>query len=236
MTNTVAFIFARGGSKGLPGKNTRLLSGKPLIGWAIEHAKSVPLIKRIIVSTDSEEIASIAAEYGAEVPFIRPTELAQDNSPEWMAWKHALQYLLDTEGKLPDVMVSIPTTSPLRTPVDIENCLITYSDSSCDAVITMTEARRSPWFNMVKSDDDGFVELVLTSSSDSVFRRQDVPSVYDVTTVAYVINPSFVLTKTSLFEGRVKAVEVPAERAIDIDTILDFEIAEFLMNKQQEST
>ena len=94
--NAVGFIFARGGSKGLPGKNIRPLAGKPLIAWAIDCAKSVQRIRRIIVSTDSDEIANVALKYGAEVPFMRPADLAEDNSSEWMAWIHALNYLNET--------------------------------------------------------------------------------------------------------------------------------------------
>ena len=86
----IAFIFARGGSKGLPDKNIKILNGKPLIAWSIEHAKSVKRVDRVIVSTDSEEIARIAREYGAEVPFMRPAALATDNSPEWLSWQHSL--------------------------------------------------------------------------------------------------------------------------------------------------
>jgi len=229
--NAVAFIFARGGSKGLPGKNIRPLAGKPLIAWAIEQARAVSSIRRIIVSTDSIEIASIATEYGAEVPFMRPAELAHDNSPEWKSWRHALQYLQKSEGKLPDAMLSLPTTSPLRNPIDIENCLTAFTEGDCDAVITITEAHRSPWFNMVKMKEDGTVGVVIPNNRE-VFRRQDAPTVYDVTTVAYVMDPSFVLAKTSLFQGRVRAVVIPVERASDIDTILDFEIAEFLMKRR----
>jgi|TARA_Y100000294_G_scaffold57986_1_gene54806 N-acylneuraminate cytidylyltransferase len=231
--DTVAFIFARGGSKGLPGKNTRILCGKPLIGWAIEQAREVSAIRRIIVSTDSEEIASTAIEYGAEVPFMRPRELAQDNSPEWKAWRHALQYMKESEGKLPDALVSIPTTAPLRDPIDIENCLTRFTKGDCDAVITITEAHRSPWFNMVKMKEDGTVGVVIPFNG-KVFRRQDTPSVYDVTTAAYVVDPSFVLANESLFKGRVRAVQVPIERAIDIDSALDFEMAEFLMQRRIE--
>ena len=122
----VAFIFARGGSKGLPGKNIRPLGGKPLIAWSIEHALAIKRIARVIVSTDSEEIAAVARDYGAEVPFIRPAELARDDSPEWLAWRHALNFLRETTGELPEVMVSVPTTAPLRLALDIENCLDEY--------------------------------------------------------------------------------------------------------------
>lgn len=224
-----AFIFARGGSKGLPGKNILPLGGKPLIAWSIEHALSVNRIDRVIVSTDSEEIAEVARRHGASVPFMRPVELADDLSPEWSAWRHALSYLRISEGKLPDVMVSVPATAPLRKPVDIENCLDEYEKGDVDVVITVTEAHRSPYFNMVKAYPDGTVGLVIPPAS-AVARRQDSPPVFDMATVAYVIRPEFVFTGDSLFQGRVRAVQVPIRRAIDIDTMLDFKTAECFLH------
>lgn len=229
----VAFIFARGGSKGLPGKNIYPLCGKPLIAWSIEHALAVKRIVRIIVSTDSKEITAVARSYGAEVPFIRPAELARDHSPEWLAWRHALDYLRETTGVLPDVMVSVPTTAPLRLAVDIENCLDEYEKGDVDMVITVTAAHRSPYFNMVKTNADGTVGLV-NPPQLAIACRQDVPVVYDMTTVCYVANPEFVLTHNAPFEGRVKAVQVPIERAIDIDTLLDLQVAESLLNLRKQ--
>lgn len=225
----ISFIFARGGSKGLPGKNIRNLRGKPLIAWSIEHALSVKRIQRVIVSTDSEEIAAVARDFGAEVPFIRPAELARDESPEWMAWRHALNYLRETTRELPEVMVSVPPTAPLRIAQDIENCLDEYERGGADIVVTVTDAHRSPYFNMVKTNADGTVGLVNPLQS-SIARRQDAPTVYDMATVCYVVNPEFVMTHNATFEGRVKAVHVPIERAIDIDTLLDFQIAESLLS------
>ena len=226
--SVIAFIFARGGSKGLPGKNIRPLGGKPLIAWSIEQALAVKRIDRVIISTDSEDIAEVARKYGAEVPFIRPEQLASDNSPEWLAWRHALTYLIETDGKLPEVMLSLPATAPLRLPIDIENCLDKYSEGDVDMVITVTDAHRSPYFNMVKSNDDGTVGLVIPPPS-AIARRQDAPRVFDMTTVAYVVSPEFVMNHNSVFEGRVRAVHVPVGRAIDIDTLLDFQIAESLL-------
>jgi CMP-N-acetylneuraminic acid synthetase len=229
----VAFIFARGGSKGLPGKNIRLLGGKPLIVWSIESALAVKRIERVIVSTDSEEIAAVAREHRAEVPFIRPSALAQDDSPEWLAWHHALNYLREMTGALPEVMVSVPTTAPLRLALDIENCLDEYEKGDADVVITVTDAHRSPYFNMVKVAADGTVSLVNPPQS-AIVHRQDAPVVHDVTTVCYVASPDFVMTHNAIFEGRVKAVHVPTARAIDIDTLLDFQIAESLLKIRQE--
>ena len=230
----IAFIFARSGSKGLPGKNIRLLDGKPLIAWSIEQALAVKRIERVIVSTDSEEIAAVARAYGAEVPFIRPAELASDDSPEWLSWRHALTYSLDRNGTLPEAMVSVPTTAPLRLPIDIENCLDEYEKGDADMVITVTDAHRSPYFNMVKANANGTVGLVIAPKS-VIARRQDAPVVYDMATVAYVARPEFVMTCGATFEGRVRSVHVPLERAIDIDTILDFQIAECLMNNRKQN-
>lgn len=229
MMKATAFIFARGGSKGLPGKNIKPLASKPLIGWSIEQALAVKRIERVIVSTDSEEIAAVARSFGAETPFIRPAELARDDSPEWLAWRHALQYLKDREGAFPAAMVSVPATAPLRSSVDIENCLDEFEKGHADMVITVSSAHRSPYFNMVKANADGTVGLVIPPST-AIARRQDAPEVFDMATVAYVARPEFVLTHDAVFQGRVRAVIVPPERAIDIDTLLDFQMAECIMN------
>jgi N-acylneuraminate cytidylyltransferase len=226
--NATALIFARGGSKGLPGKNIRSLGGKPLIAWSIEHALAVKRIDRVLVSTDSPEIAEAARHHGAEVPFLRPAELARDDSPEWLAWRHALNYLRETSGQFPAAMVSVPATAPLRLPADIEMCLDEFERGDADVVVTVSDAHRSPYFNMVKRRADGTVELVIPPTS-TIAHRQDVPAVYDMATVAYVARPEFVMNQRGIFAGRVRAVTVPIERAIDIDTLLDFKIAECLL-------
>lgn len=229
----VGFIFARGGSKGFPEKNIRLFHGKPLIAWAIERALAVERINRVIVSTDSDEIARIAKQFGAEVPFMRPKELATDESAEWDSWRHALEYLLKTEGILPEVMVSIPAVAPLGLPSDIDNCLDEFENGMSDIVVTVTDAHRSPYFNMVKINAKG--ECILVDDTYSgVVRRQESPIVYDMTTICYVAKTKFVMTRKSIFEGRVRAVHIPIERAIDIDTHLDFQIAEYLFTLREK--
>ena len=228
--NAVAFIFARGGSKGLPGKNIKMFAGKPLIAWAIEHAHQAKGIRRVIVSTDSEEIATIASRHGAEVPVMRPIQLAKDHSPEWLSWQHALEFIRTDEGSFPDAMVSVPVTAPLRKPADIEGCLDLFSKGDADVVITVTTAHRNPYFNMVTAHSNGYLGLVIPPLT-GISRRQDAPELFDMTTVAYVAKPEFVMAHESVFAGRVKAMHVPVERSIDIDTLLDFEIAEFLFTR-----
>lgn len=224
---TVAFIFARGGSKGLPGKNIRFIGGKPMIAWAIEQAFVVDRIEGVIVSTDSDEIATISREYGAEVPFIRPAHLATDSSPEVLSWRHGLEYLKETTGSMPEVMVSLPATAPLRSITDINNCLDEYEKNLSDVVITVSDSHRSPYFNMVRQNSDGTYGLVNPPAS-AINRRQDAPVVYDMATVCYVVNSEFIMSHESIFEGRVSAIHVPIDRAIDVDTLLDFQIAEML--------
>jgi len=231
VANVVAGIFARGGSKGIPRKNLRLLGGKPLLVHAIDSARAVSLVSRVVVSTDDEEIAELARASGAEVPFLRPTELSTDTAPEFQAWQHLIRHL-EAERKDPDIdiLLTVPTTSPLRAPEDLERCLQLALDSDADVVITVRPAERSPYFNMVTIDADGVARLVI-APPDGIYQRQAAPLVFDITTVAYAAKTAFVLTGRSLFEGKVRAVVVPSERAVDIDTPLDFEIAEFLYRR-----
>ena len=231
MTSIKACIFARGGSKGLPGKNIRLFAGKPLIAWAIEAAKGVDGIDEVLVSTDSEEIAKVALDFGAHVPFLRPEDLSRDDSPEWNAWRHALQYFHDNDGEMPGALLSVPTTAPLRAVEDLQRCVDLYRAGGCDSVITVAEAHRNPYFNMVSIAENGVTEIVCQNAS-GLTRRQDAPEVFDITTVAYVVNSGFIMKQNGLFEGLVKSIRVPIERSIDIDTIFDFEVAEFLMRKR----
>ena len=229
--DVVAFIFARGGSKGLPGKNLRPLLGLSLLERAIAHAQAVNRIQRVVVSTDSLEIADLARKAGAEVPFMRPAELAKDDSPEWLSWRHALQFLHTTEGRRPRIMVSVPTTAPLRLPQDLDQCLDTFDSGDCECVVTVSDAHRNPYFNMVRLDDVGHASIVIPPSLN-VSRRQDAPVVFDMATVAYVASSEFVMRAQGIFEGRVKTVLIPQHRAIDIDTLRDFELAEFELKRQ----
>lgn len=223
----VAFVFARGGSKGLPRKNLLTLAGKPLIVHSIDTALALPRVDKVVVSTDDVEIAEVARKAGAEVPFLRPAELAGDTTPEWLAWQHAIRTLRES-GESVDVILSLPPTAPLRAPADVDCCLDTFLGTSADVVITVREAERNPYFNMVRREPDGAVRLAIESAFS---RRQDAPEIYDMTTVAYVARADFVLGARRIFDGTVRAVLIPRERALDIDTELDLVIGSMLVDR-----
>lgn len=220
-----AFVFARGGSKGLPRKNIKPLAGKPLLGWSIDVARNVESIEKIFVSTEDPEIARVAREFEVEV-IDRPSELAADDAPEWLSWQHAIEWVQERHGAF-DVFVSLPATAPLRSVSDVVRT-ISALDKDADIVLTMSESARSPWFNMVVSDEDGHLKTVLKPEG-SIARRQDAPRTYDLTTVAYVARTQFVRSSTSIWDGRVRGVEANRRSAVDIDTIEDFKFAEFLL-------
>ena len=225
----IALICARGESKGLPKKNIRLLNGTPLMAWSIKIAKKIDRVSSVIVSTDSEEIANIAIDYGAQVPFIRPKELALDDSPEWLVWRHAINYLESQQNEVVNLLV-LPATAPLRSIKDVNNCIDEFEKGDVDSIITVSEAKRNPYFNMTTNDDKGYSSILI--NNDGVTRRQDAPKVFDMTTVAYVVKSEFIKKYNGIFEGKVRSVCIPEERAIDIDTMLDFKIAEYLISSK----
>lgn len=221
-----AFIFARGGSKGLPGKNIKPLAGKPLLQYSIDTALASDLIEQVFVSTDDQAIAQVAIEGGA-ILIERPVELATDQSPEWLSWRHAVEWATEHYGSF-DGFVSLPATSPLRSQEDVEAAILKRQAEAADICIAVTPASRSPYFNMVKYNEAGFVELV-NQPEGEVSRRQDAPKVFDITTVVYATTPEFVLNSYGLFSGKVASIEVPKARAVDIDDIYDFRLAEAII-------
>ena len=223
-----AFIFARGGSKGVPKKNIRPINGKPLLEISILQALSVEGIDDVIVSTDCNEIAHVAKKCGANVPFMRPSQLATDKASELDAWKHAIRMHKELFGEFPDPFISIPTTAPLRASVDVKNCIDAYFETAADLVICCTASNHSPWFNMVEMDCDKTVNILL-DQENNIHRRQDSKTIYNITTVAYVGNPKYLLNASHLLEGKIKGIEVPYERALDIDNEFDFLVAEKIL-------
>jgi N-acylneuraminate cytidylyltransferase len=224
-------VFARGGSVGVPDKNLRELRGVPLVARAVADARACPGVERVVVSTDSERIAEVARAAGAEVPWLRPAHLATDTAREWDAWQHLLAWLGDEPGGLPDRLLVVPCTAPLREVADLERCLEASREPGTDVVLTVAPAHRNPWFNMVTVDADGRARLVC-EPPERIHRRQDAPPVYDVGTVAFVADPSYVIRATSLYDGVVRAVTVPVERSIDVDTEVDLALAELLLARR----
>lgn len=224
-----AFVFARAGSKGVPGKNSRSLAGRPLISYSIEIALSMSEIESVFVSTDDPAVAEIAGNLGCHV-IDRPPALARDDSPEWLSWQHAATWVREHHGDFSQ-FISLPATSPLRLREDVENC-IGALDESADMSICITPSATNPWFSMVSREPSGRLSL-LASASDGISRRQEAPVVYDITGVAYAAWTSFVTESPGMWSGVVRGVVVPRERAVDIDEPLDFDLAELLMLRRQ---
>ena len=224
MKTTRAFIFARGGSKGIKNKNLLKINGIPLVLHSILLAKELIEVEKVYISTDSKEIEKIALLNGADV-IKRPAELASDEAPEWLAWQHAIKESIKINGEF-DVFLTLPPTSPLRNKLDVRNCLKALTNK-WDIVLTATNSQRNPWFNMVTVDSLGFTKLVIDDVSFA--RRQDAPDCFDLTTVAYVANPDFILSSNGIWDGKVTTVKIPYERSIDIDNPMDFVIAKLIM-------
>lgn len=221
----IAFIFARGGSKGVRDKNIRPVAGKPLIAHSIESALGSQYIERVIVSTDSEKISTVAREHGAEV-LVRPDELAGDKTPELLAWKHAIE-AFRTQINDTATFISLPATSPLRIPEDINAAIEEFQRGQCDILFGITESHRNPFLNMVTISDANLLEVVNTGSN--AVRRQDVPEVFDVTTCVYVGNPEYIMSCDKLMQGRVGYIKIPVERSLDIDGEYDLYLADLVL-------
>lgn len=232
MKDQIAFIFARGGSKGIPNKNIKLLAGKPLISYSITAALSSKYISKVIVSTDSSEIAKVAEEYGAVVLW-RPEDLTTDESPEIFSWKHAIKTFQEYFSNPNSIFISLPATSPLRASIDINSAIEYLRQKNCDIVFGITPSNRNPFLNMAIIDKNDHIKIV--NKSTQINRRQDAPSVYDITTCVYACYGEYILNSLSLMEGKVGYVLIPPERAIDIDDPFDFYLAELILKNSYEN-
>lgn len=230
-TNITCIIGARGGSKGVPNKNIRPLLGKPLIAWSIEQALACPEIKRVVVSTDNNEIANIAREYGAEVPFMRPEELANDTAGKWEVWQHALNACDAHYTDDPiDIFVDLDCTSPLRDIGDISQAIDQFNNSDVDAVFSVCEARKNPYFNMVEMQDGAL--RISKQLPQPIVRRQDAPRVYEHVASIYVLDPHYLRTGTGLLSGKTNGYDIGSFKSVDLDTEFDFEMIVNLMKKK----
>ena len=227
-------VFARAGSKAVPGKNLRIVGGVSLLGRAISLGVRTPSIDEMLCSTDAREIADVAESFGAAVPFLRPSALSGDHAPEWDAWKHLADHLFSVGATESDLLVSIPATSPLRVQEDIENAIHFFQASKFDLVLAVSETSRNPWFNMVTRREDGTVELAIVPGGELFSRRQDAPEVFDITTAVYVTSLGFVQSSPGIFGGLVGSIVIPPERALDVDTELDIEIADLMLRRKKD--
>ena len=220
----IALICARGNSRGIKDKNLLKFKKTTLLGNAIKQAFQSRYINQVIVSTDSKKIAKEATKHKAKVPFLRPKKLATSFSPEIDTWRHAVKFL--NKKKDIDLIISIPTTSPLRKVNDINNCIKLAIKKKLDMVFTITESTKNPYFNIVRMRKNK-IRLVC-EQKNKVHRRQDAPRCYDLTTVCYVFKPNYILKNNNLMKGKTGVINVPKIRSIDIDDKTDYKIAQLL--------
>ncbi|WP_346939223.1 acylneuraminate cytidylyltransferase family protein [uncultured Clostridium sp.] len=224
----LAIIPARGGSKGVPRKNVRELNGRPLIGYTIEAAKKSNRVSRVVVTTEDIEIATVSREYKAEVPYLRPDELSQDNSPTMECVLHMLNYLEKTEGYVSDYVLLLQCTSPLRNHSHINEAIDKLLNSDYDSIVSVCEAEVNPyWANIFEGDKlKYFIE-----EGRKITRRQELPNVYRMNGAIYLIKTE-VLKKQKTFEPEeVMGYIMDSYSSVDIDTEMDFKIAEAIIKE-----
>ncbi len=228
MKNIVCLICARKGSKGIKNKNIIQFHGKPLIQWTFDIAKKIKNFSKIYLSTDSDLIIKLAKKNKIEVPFKRPLILGKNNSKEIDVWKHALRHLKKI-NQFPDILVVLPVTSPLRKIKHIEYCINKFIKNKVDALITVKESERNPYFNMIELNNKGYAKVVIDNKK--IFRRQDAPKVYSMSTICYVVDPKFILNAGNLFQGKVALAKFDKKSSIDIDDKFDLNLAKLLFKK-----
>jgi CMP-N,N'-diacetyllegionaminic acid synthase len=230
-------IGARGGSQGLPGKNIRLMLGKPLIAWSIEQALATPEIDRVVVSTDAESIAVMARGAGAETPFIRPQELSGPDVGKFQVWQHALHACEMHYGETYEAVVDLDCTNPLRDAEDISRAIAQFRGSrsrGVDAIFSVCKARKNPYFNMVEADPDGALRMS-KSLGPTVLRRQDAPGVWEHVASIYVLGSDYLRRANHLLDGHAEGYDIGENKSLDIDCAFDFELVEFLMRRRREA-
>jgi CMP-N,N'-diacetyllegionaminic acid synthase len=229
-SQVIGLITARGGSKGIPRKNIMPIAGHPLLWWTITAAKQARRLSRLIVSTDDPEIAQLAREYGAEVPFERPSALAQDNTPHIPVMLHALDWL-ENNGGLSEYLFLLQPTSPLRTTEDIDAAIALATERRVDGVVGVVEANRHPYL-IKKILSDGVLEDYVANPQGHVL-RQDFPPAYAVNGAVYVNRCSSLRRDRTILPKGTLAYPMPVARSLDLDSPLDFMLVEQLLLRRQ---
>ena len=228
--SVLGLITARGGSKGVPMKNLAPLAGRPLIAWTIEAALNSSSLDRVVVSTDDVRIADVAREWGAEVPFLRPAELAQDDSPHVDVVLHAIHWLSDREGNQPGRVVLLQPTSPLRSAADIDGAVNLALREDADAVVSVVESHVHPYLTH-RMTERGILQPFVRC--DVAYpRRQDLPPAYFVNGAVFVNRRTSLLATRTFYPNETYGYVMPPERSIQIDTLWDLRLAELVLTHE----
>jgi len=228
--SVLAIIPARGGSKGLPGKNIKELCGKPLIAWSIEQAKVCSNIDRVVVSTDDDQIAYVAKKYGAEVPFVRPEELASDTASILDVIIHTLDWFEKYEDYRPAYILLLQPTSPLRTIEDIEGAIQTLKYKDARAIVSVCETNHHPWWSNTLPENGNMKAFLRPEILNK--RRQDLPVFYRLNGAIYLADTDYLYECNGFLGQDTRAYIMPKGRSLDIDTEFDLKMAEFLLKSK----
>jgi CMP-N-acetylneuraminic acid synthetase len=224
-------VVARGGSKGIPGKNVRLMAGKPMIYWTIQAALKAKGLTRVFVSTDDHEIADICSHYGAEIPFLRPPALSTDTSTSVEVVVHFLNWLEQNQPCVPPFIMLLQPTSPLRTSVDIDAAIELQQEKDSAAVVSVVRSTHPPhWLKTISSE--GFLQSWM--NGDMPTQRQQVSHLYELNGAIYLVNTEVFLRLQTFTPDRTAPYIMPPERSLDIDTFWDFTLADLVLRKMDD--
>lgn len=226
--NVLALVTARGGSRGLPRKNVLPLQGKPLIVWTIEAALRSRVVVECVVSTDDEEIAAVSRAAGALVPFVRPAHLANDAASSLDVALHAVEWAIQEERTY-DTLLLLQPTSPLRTADDIDGALALFAASGAKSCVSVCETGHSPYWTFSMNEKNRLRRLLQTENN--AVRRQDLPVAYHVNGAVYIADIDWMKTKKTLIAEESVGYVMPRERSVDIDSRIDFMLAEALLSQ-----
>lgn len=227
-------ICIRGGSKGVPKKNIKILNGHPLVYYTIECAKHASLLDDLVVSSDDMEILEIVKQLGADKIIKRPDYLASDTSSKWDVFIHLVEEYEATTGNKVAYLVDLDVTVPLREPEHIEGAIRMMLQNDTDVVVTGYEPERNPYFNMMELIDGKYATMV-KKSDKPIVRRQDAPAVFSLTPAVYVVKKEALYKFKHWSEAKCMIYEIPRQNAVDIDTEFDFKLVEFLMQNTSKN-
>lgn len=231
----IGVIPARGGSKAIPHKNIHPLLGKPLIAYTIEAALASKLLTDVVVSTEDPEIATVAASWGAQVPFVRPAELATDEALSLPVVRHAVNELEKAKSLKYDVVLMLQPTTPMRTADDIDEGIRLLLDTGADSVVSVVDVGGNHPFRMKRLVGDKILVNYIDQGFEDMRPRQQLPPVYIRSGALYVVRRDVIMERNSFVGADCRGYIMPHERAVNIDTYLDFILSERLLRKNQDS-